>query len=365
MERRPATFYLNCIVPLTVEHILVECPDFQDEHVSCFPIVPRGHLSLDRILGNESTHSRKHKRLDDETLERLRKERQQEIDMWKIMTEIVAYSIFLWVFLTITYGSRDPNTFLLHQSLSQEFLNEGRTGIDFTKVTNRDLLWRYLYHGLLPNLRAGKYYNDKPPYGLRGFLNDQSNRIMGYATIRQIRTKGTECRVPTIMRPLIKDCDGYGSISDEDSQDYCGGWIPLNNFTGNFSQCLIPEFRYTTAAVLNSYPIWGRREWYGGGGYVIHLRASTDAILQKFQELQSNQWIDHKTRAVLIEFSVYNSQSSILRNIMNMRVDRRLASFNGTADNLRYTSPGSGNQQNWINPKRDHRNGIDAQKVAA
>nr|XP_045593938.1 polycystic kidney disease protein 1-like 2 [Procambarus clarkii] len=55
--------------------------------------------------GNESTHSRKHKRLDDETLERLRKERQQEIDMWKIMTEIVAYSIFLWVFLTITYGS--------------------------------------------------------------------------------------------------------------------------------------------------------------------------------------------------------------------------------------------------------------------
>ncbi|XP_069160418.1 uncharacterized protein [Procambarus clarkii] len=55
MERRPAPYCPSCIVPLTVVHVLLECPDFQDERVSCFPTAPRGHLSLDRILGDSDT----------------------------------------------------------------------------------------------------------------------------------------------------------------------------------------------------------------------------------------------------------------------------------------------------------------------
>ena len=38
-------------------------------------------------------------------------------------------------------------------------------------------------------LRAGVWYNSSQPYGLAGFLNDYSSRMIGYATLRQVRVK--------------------------------------------------------------------------------------------------------------------------------------------------------------------------------
>lgn len=62
------------------------------------------------------------------------------------------------------------------------------------QVTNSDRLWFYMLSGFMGDLRADRHYNGKEPYGLKGFLNDQANRIMGYATIRQIRVKENTCR---------------------------------------------------------------------------------------------------------------------------------------------------------------------------
>ena len=36
-------------------------------------------------------------------------------------------------------------------------------------------------------LRALNYYNDEQPLFLRGYINDKQSRIMGYATMRQLR----------------------------------------------------------------------------------------------------------------------------------------------------------------------------------
>ena len=38
-------------------------------------------------------------------------------------------------------------------------------------------------------LRANLWYNNGQPYGLAGFINDFSSRIIGYATFRQLRVK--------------------------------------------------------------------------------------------------------------------------------------------------------------------------------
>lgn len=62
------------------------------------------------------------------------------------------------------------------------------------QVTNGDLLWFFMLNSFLQNLRADKLYNGQQPYGLKGYFNDQANRIMGYATIRQIRVKENTCR---------------------------------------------------------------------------------------------------------------------------------------------------------------------------
>ncbi|MPC34447.1 Polycystic kidney disease protein 1-like 2 [Portunus trituberculatus] len=68
---------------------------------------------------------------------------------------------------------------------------------------------------------------------------------------------------------------------------------------------------YSTALKLKSLPIWGMRDWYGGGGYVVHLRPETKAVLRHLKFLQENHWIDTYTRAVLLEFATYNSQINL------------------------------------------------------
>ncbi|KAK8728348.1 hypothetical protein OTU49_009244 [Cherax quadricarinatus] len=271
-------------------------------------------LQYDEAWLHRGGEPRKRKLMDnmvsEEALSKLRQARLKELEMWSMLKEVISYTFFLWIFLIITYSNRDRNEYLLHENLRKAFIHEGRD-MDFTQVNTPDNLWNYLYNGVLGELRAGSYYNGKKPYGLRGYLNDQCNRIMGYAIIRQIRVKSYSCRIPYVMRLFEKECNSYNGILDEDSQDYCAGWIPTDSYNVNISQCSMPEFRYSTAAQLNSAPIWGQTNWYGGGGYVIHLKASTDDIIARFQELQSNHWIDEKTRAVLIEFSVYNSQVNL------------------------------------------------------
>ena len=40
---------------------------------------------------------------------------------------------------------------------------------------------------MAPGLRAEVWYNDQQPYGLAGYINDASSRMIGYATLRQMR----------------------------------------------------------------------------------------------------------------------------------------------------------------------------------
>jgi len=46
---------------------------------------------------------------------------------------------------------------------------------------------------MIPGVRADKWYNGFPPVGQRGFTADRVSRMMGYATVRQLRVKKGIC----------------------------------------------------------------------------------------------------------------------------------------------------------------------------
>ena len=54
--------------------------------------------------------------------------------------------------------------------------------------------WEWAHLTLVPELRAQAHYNGQAPYGLRGFIGDHTNRIMGYAILRQVRVIPNSCR---------------------------------------------------------------------------------------------------------------------------------------------------------------------------
>lgn len=64
---------------------------------------------------------------------------------------------------------------------------------------------------------------------------------------------------------------------------------------------------HSTEDELDGSGHWGLLSHYDGGGYVQNLgsyRAEAEAVLSYLQE---NLWIDRGTRAVFIDFTVYNA----------------------------------------------------------
>ena len=49
--------------------------------------------------------------------------------------------------------------------------------------------WSYSINKLAVGLRANLWYNYEQPYGLAGFIDDFSSRMIGYASFRQLRVK--------------------------------------------------------------------------------------------------------------------------------------------------------------------------------
>jgi len=57
------------------------------------------------------------------------------------------------------------------------------------QIQTIDDYWNWLNTTAIPNFRADTWYNNQRPVGLRGFLDDRVSRIIGFATLRQLRIK--------------------------------------------------------------------------------------------------------------------------------------------------------------------------------
>jgi hypothetical protein len=137
-----------------------------------------------------------------------RDQRLKEIHMWSIIREVTVYLCFIWILYVISYSNRNNNDFLQVNHLRHFFLNIGSSsndytqvrGVDFSfflykimyemnKISTIDQYWKWLEESFVSNIRAQQWYNGDPPRNLSGFINDKSNRLIGWATMRQLRVK--------------------------------------------------------------------------------------------------------------------------------------------------------------------------------
>ena len=63
---------------------------------------------------------------------------------------------------------------------------------------------------------------------------------------------------------------------------------------------------YQTAKELDSSTKWGRHAWYGGGGYAANFGYEEETAQTIMELLQSENWVDRQTRAVIVEFTLFN-----------------------------------------------------------
>jgi polycystin 1L2 len=98
---------------------------------------------------------------------------------------------------------------------------------------------------------------------------------------------------------------------NEDDGNYCNAWEKQNHLTEFLPSCSRSEFKYTSAKELDSMPYQARMDSYGGGGYVYHIKGSSKSIRAGLKSLQQQRWVNNHTRAIFLEFSVYNANVNL------------------------------------------------------
>ena len=167
----------------------------------------------------------------------------------------------------------------------------------------------------MTNLRAQHWYNKEEPRNLSGYMNDKCNRLIGWATMRQLRVKSRSCSNQKIR--LI--CQDDYTSSNEEKQSFHPKWISQPSSKEEeeeeYSSSIEKAFRYQSADELDTYVYIGEHETYSGGGYVYEFRGSLLDLRNNVSELHQLGWIYEKTRAIFLQISLYNPNVQLFTSI--------------------------------------------------
>ncbi|KAB0352703.1 hypothetical protein FD754_017560 [Muntiacus muntjak] len=209
-----------------------------------------------------------------------------------LIREILAYLGFLWMLLLVTYGQRDPCAYHFNRHLERSFTR------GFSTVLSFQQFFTWANTTLVSNL-----YSHYP-----GFVTDGNAKLVGSAQIRQVRVQDSSCLLAPQLQAFLDRCHAPYSLDVEDLSDYGEGWSAsvLNN-SNDFSQA----WRYQSQSQRRGYPLWGKLTVYRGGGYVVPLGTDCQSASRTLQYLFDNTWLDSLTRAVFVEFTVYNANVNL------------------------------------------------------
>ena len=161
----------------------------------------------------------------------------------------------------------------------------------------------------MENIRAQQWYNKDVPRNLSGFLNDKSNRLIGWGTMRQLRIKSHLCSTKKIESICRYD---YSPLNEE-TNSFLSGW--KNETTVKSNSTIDRAFEYQSRDQLDTYSYRGEHGRYDGGGYVYEFRGRLSDIRSNLSALHQLEWIDSRTRAVIIQLSLYNPNVQLFTSV--------------------------------------------------
>lgn len=147
-------------------------------------------------------------------------------------------------------------------------------------------------------------------------MNDYTSRMVGYGLVRQLRVTNNSCKIPAVFSKnlTVSFCFADYSPANEDSTNYGFSWSKFNSsYTPPFGmEQLYSAFQYNDAETLQGYDFGGDYNVYSGAGYVYQLRGNLAYLKGNLSQLQQMGWIDRQTRAVFVEFAVYNPNINLI-----------------------------------------------------
>lgn len=218
------------------------------------------------------------------------------------LRELFIYVVFLVTVSLLALGMVSPTVWQFQNIINGQFIG-GTEG-----VYQMHDIWTYLQESFM-----GGFYNNfyetpndqKLPDSTRYFLND--NRVLGVPRLRQLRVLGNSCSIPKDFSTEIKFCFSNWSPTQEDTQ-------PFGPYAGYNTTTNATAWFYQTDIQLNgllSVDYVGLENTYGSGGYVQLLSPDSNVTTAIIEDLMANLWIDRATRAVFLDFTIYNANINL------------------------------------------------------
>ena len=107
----------------------------------------------------------------------------------------------------------------------------------------------------------------------------------------------------------------YSRSSEDTSNSYRPGWMLNGTTDESYSRSIQRAFQYQTSDQLDSYLYLGNHANYRGGGYVYGFRGSLADLRSNVSMLRHLEWINNRTRAILIDLTLYNPNAELFTSV--------------------------------------------------
>ncbi|KAI8499581.1 hypothetical protein Bbelb_226320, partial [Branchiostoma belcheri] len=250
---------------------------------------------------------------DSAELDMARERRFVEIGLRQALHDLAFYLLYILVLLVVANGNRDANMYHMTRNIENIFVSS------FKGIFTPEGFWDYMKTSLPGKVGKTSWYNGDT-FPLDGVLQDRVSYLVGPITLRQVRVSpGGACRVQEPFVDIVDHCTPPYTMWDKDEEVYDVGWLRPDPANGTLSivdtTANLSPWRYRRPSLKAAVPHPGKHGFYDGGGYVSELTNITEMDVT-MAELESSGWIDHKTRAVFIEFIVYNPNCNLFSVVL-------------------------------------------------
>ncbi len=123
------------------------------------------------------------------------------------------------------------------------------------------------------------------------------------------------CTLHGEFKKIFEACTDCYNRKNEETSNFGFGWSQFNQSYSppTAYQSIYNAFQYKTSQALKTSSLTGKYlSSYDGGGYVYELRGRLSYLQGNLTLLKKLNWIDRQTRAIILEFSVYNSNINMI-----------------------------------------------------
>ncbi|XP_044754632.1 uncharacterized protein LOC123313714 [Coccinella septempunctata] len=255
--------------------------------------------------------------------------RQKREVTWQIQDLFMTITLMIFFYLIILGERDDVYDITGHEEVLRLINGTRDRHVQLKEVTHPTDLAEYMEKTFIPATQSNQWYG-RYVFNNPGMTSDNCNKYLGVVRLRQHRVETESCIVAEPMQFLNVTCYSSLYFFQYDSQNYTPQW----NIT-------IPKYHQSRLGFVWGYqPKTGssrlsRIAYYPSGGYIAYLGRTLKNSLMNLSYLKRMNWIDRRTRAVVIEFAIYNVNSNLF-HFVEILIERTVTGYMDT--NLRVTT---------------------------